>query len=86
MPSKIIRFPRRYKNRPIIEKGPGSVPCLVTSRWLQFPAESYSTGSSHPMTISVMTTGANGKEKKLCELAVTYEDLLRAINSVKIVE
>lgn len=57
---------------------------MVSGRWLQFRVESSSVfQEGEYIVMSVMTTDSNDKERKLCELVVTREDLLGAINSIK---
>lgn len=79
---KIIRFPVGYKQRMINQKGTGYVPCEVSSRWLQFPEE---IADSRYVPIKVMTNNGE-KDKTLCELIISHEDLVRAVNSIKLVK
>jgi hypothetical protein len=63
----------------------GVVPCVVSERWIEFPPKSggrYDFGE--PIEISIKTRGSNDKPRKLCELIVTREDLLRAIKQVQV--
>jgi len=70
----------RLKNK----LGKGAVPCQVSERWLKFPAESAGHyGGGEFIFLEVMTFDKNEKQRKLCELVVTREDLLSAINGVK---
>jgi hypothetical protein len=81
---RIRRMPISWHTRLKNELGKGAVPCLVSGRWLKFPSESggfFKEGEY--IVLNVMTTDANDKDRKLCELVVTREDLLDAINSVK---
>lgn len=81
---KVVRLPITYLQRKRNEMGAGHVPCVVSERWLQFPSESAGHyGGGEFISVSVMTLGSDEKLKKLCDLVVTREDLLRAINSVK---
>ena len=55
-----------------------------SGRWLKFPAGSsghFKDGEY--ILMKVMTKGKNGKDKIICKLVVTREDLLDAINSVR---
>lgn len=56
--------------------GQGYVPCEVSNRWLQF--SEYTDDRWIP--ISVMTLDKNEKPKKICELILSKEDVLRALN------
>ena len=64
--------------------GKYGVPCMVSSRWLQFPEKSAGHfGGGEFIDVDVMTEGENEKPRRICHLVVTREDLLRVINSVK---
>jgi hypothetical protein len=81
---KIIRLPitRERKKRNIF--GPFYVPCIVSSRYILFPKKSgghFREGEY--IDISIMTETDGGKTRKLCQLIVTREDLLRAINHIE---
>jgi hypothetical protein len=80
----VTRIPITWHKRLKNKLGKGAVPCMVSGRWLQFPAESggiFQEGEY--IVMNVMTIDSNDKERKLCELAVTREDLLGAISSIK---
>jgi hypothetical protein len=79
--NKVIRIPIDPKQRKINEYGPGYVPCEVTDRWLQFPE---AVSDKRYIPVSVMTTSKDGMPKKITDLVLSSEDLLRAINSIKI--
>lgn len=83
MTDKIIPFPldslTRLKNR----LGKGAVPCMVSDFWLRFPAESEGHFEAGEFIIlSVMRREDDEHHKKICELVVTREDLLAAIQGV----
>ena len=84
MEKKIVKIPisplTRYKNR----LGKNAVPCVVSNRWLKFPVKSgghFEDGEY--ISLDVMTLDKDEKPKKICELIVTRESLLSAINGVK---
>ncbi len=82
MSAKVVRFPSSYK---MLRKKLGSrlVECQISGRWLQFPEKSagqFRGGEFIPL--SVMTLDSNEEPRKLCEMVVTKEDLLKAINLV----
>lgn len=84
MKKKIIKIPisthTRLKNR----LGKGAVPCMISERWLKFPSEGAGPfEEGEYLVMNVMTTDKNEKDRKLCELVVTREDLLEAINAIK---
>lgn len=81
---KVLKFPISNWERIKNQMGKGYVPCMVSERWIQFPNKSggnYSKGEF--IEISVMTRGDNGKPRKLCDLVITREDIVRAIDSVE---
>jgi hypothetical protein len=79
----ITRFPtsgfQRWKNR----LGKRVAPCIVTQRWLQFPETSAALEDGHYMFVDVMTAGDNDTPRKICQLCVSKEDLLAALNQVR---
>lgn len=78
----VITFPVRDFQRQKNEAGRHAVLCIVSERWLQFPKQG---GAQLPigeaLPIRVMTK-SGGKDKTICNLIVTREDLLRAIEAV----
>lgn len=81
--TNIKKFPvttsTRIKNR----RGKNSVSCVVTDRWLVFDEESILMQEGETFFISVMTD-ISGKPRQLCHLAITKEDVLRALENVKL--
>lgn len=77
---KVIRIPISSRQRRVNERGSGYVECEVTSRWLQFHGINEELGL---IPVDVMTEGENGKDRKLCELVLRRDDLLRALNVEK---
>ena len=64
--------------------GKGSVPCVDSNRWLQYPPKSWGVFThGEYITLKVMTKGKNKEDKMICNLVVTREDLLDAINSTE---
>lgn len=78
---KIIRIPISYTQRKINQFGKGFVPCEVSGRWLQFPEK---VTDDRYIPLEVMTEGSGDSPKKICELIVSKEDIMRAINSIEI--
>ncbi|HBA71222.1 MAG: hypothetical protein A2X82_17660 [Geobacteraceae bacterium GWC2_55_20] len=84
MEMKVVRIPINSMTRMKNKLGKGAVPCQVSDRWLKFPAESAGHfGEGEFITLDVMTLDKNERPRKICELVVTREDLLSAINGVK---
>jgi len=64
--------------------GDFSVPCLISSRWLEFSGMcDYRIGAGEVIGVAVMTEGADGNPRKLCELMVTREDLLSVLDLIE---
>ncbi|MBG9776155.1 hypothetical protein [Brevibacillus laterosporus] len=78
----VIRFPITSEQRMKNLKGAGYVPCKVYNRWLQFERSAQMSDGEY-IIINVMTLNSNGDDTKLCELVLTKEDLLRAINNAE---
>lgn len=84
MEKKVIRIPINSMTRLKNKLGKGAVPCQVSDRWLKFPAESSGHfGEGEFIVLDVMTLDKNEMQRKICELVVTREDLLSAINDVR---
>jgi hypothetical protein len=80
---KVVRIPVSVDQRHRNTVGPGYVPCMVSDRWLRFPKQSGGHfGGGEYIAADVMTGSPEEHPRRLCELIVTREDLLRAISSV----
>jgi hypothetical protein len=79
---KIKHFPRGVERRDRLNVRKYRVPCQVSDRWLQFPQTAAALSSGDFMTIDVMTLGGDEKERKICELVLTKQDLIRMIEQV----
>lgn len=58
--------------------------CQVSSRWLQFPQVAQKVGHESFMSVNVMTLDSDEKEKKICQLILTKEDLLQILSRIGI--
>ena len=64
--------------------GDFAVPCIVSGRWLEFSQKgSANTGDGEAITVSVMTENEDENPRKLCELIVTREELLRVLDLIE---
>ena len=73
-----------YLERRKDEMGPGFVPCIISDRWLQFPPTS--SGNivyGEMIEVFVMTNNSDGNPKKICNMIIAREDLLKALENVK---
>jgi hypothetical protein len=78
----VIPFPIKY--HPSKKDTAGQpVRCIVSGRWLQFFQGSCHLEEGEAIFLHVMTEGANGKDRRICELIVTRQELLRAIAAVE---
>ena len=78
--NKIVRLPINWKQRMINQYGKGYVPCEVSNRWLQLPEN---CSDEKYMEVSVMTLDKEEKPKKICDLILSKEDIIRAVNNIK---
>lgn len=73
-----------WHNRWKGEHGDFAVPCMVSNRWLEFSRQG--TKRFHDgeyIQLTVMTSDAQEKPKKLCGLIVTREDLLSVLDLIE---
>ncbi len=82
MSDKIKYFPRGQERRRRLALSKYRVPCQVSDRWLQFPETAHAFHDGDFMRVNVMTMGANEKERKICELVLTKQDLMHMIQQV----
>lgn len=80
----ITKFPISYAERRKNTIGPLHVECEVSGRYLQFHGRSVVYGDKESIAVDVMTndTLQGDRPRKLCELRVTREDLLMALENV----
>ena len=58
------------------QKGRLSVRCIVSDRWLSFPAKTETKlEAGEPIIVNVMTRSKDDNPKKLCELILIREEL-----------
>ena len=83
MSDNIEHFPKSGEKRDRLNLRKYRVPCQVSERWLQFPEIAHPLQGGDFMMIDVMTLGSDEKERKLCELVLTKQDLLGMIEQVE---
>lgn len=81
--SNIKKFPITFTQRQKNERGKTFVSCQVSDRWLRFSEESTKLEGGEFISLDVMTLGSDEKEKKICELVVTREELVEALSNIK---
>ena len=82
MSDKIKNFPRGAERRDRLNVRKYRVPCQVSDRWLQFPQTAHALVGGDFMAVDVMTLGGDEKERKICELVLTRQDLIRMLEQV----
>ena len=84
MSEKITKFPITYSQKRKNINGPLCVECQVSGRTLQFHEKSHVFESGEFITIDVMAMQMEDDKpaRKICELIVTKEDLLEALNHI----
>ena len=78
----VVKFPIKSWQRTANARGKFSVSCIVSDRWLRFSDTSHKMELGTGVWVEVMTD-AGGEEKKLCSLAITLEELQRALENIK---
>jgi len=82
--NKIKQFPITYSQRRKNSLGPLHVECQVSGRYLKFHKNSSILQGGEFITLDVMAMPIeDGKaSKKICQMIVTREDLLEALNNI----
>lgn len=82
------KYPTRYERLHLAKLMEGRADCEVSPRWLKFPTNAHQVamgaGTREFMTVDVMTTNEDGKDRKLCELILAREDLLLILNRMPV--
>lgn len=86
MSDKIKHFPRGTERRDRLNVRNFRVPCQVSERWLQFHETTHYLKGGDLMIVNVMTMSSQDKERKICELVLTKQDLLRMLEQVEKIE
>ncbi len=63
-----------------LKHGDFAVPCIVSGRWLEFSQDGSGwSPEGEAITLSVMTDGSDDQPRKLCELIVARDELVRVL-------
>lgn len=62
----------------------GKLECEVSCRWLQFPKASDKFSEIEYICLDVMTLGASDKGRKLCELILDKQQLLKMLKELPV--
>lgn len=84
MSRKVFPFPRKHHARKRLDFRNRVLRCEVSPRWIQFPESSALCSDKDFLVLDIMTTGADEKDKKLCEMIIDrkeLEEMLEAIPS-----
>ena len=84
MNNKVVRFPRRTADRKRRDSNDGVLRCEVSGRWFQFPDASDKFEDIEYLHLDIMTVGTNEQERKLCELIVDKQQLLKMLNDLPV--
>lgn len=84
MSDKIVRFPSGSNKRKRLKEREGIIECEVSNRWLQFPEASDKLAYMEYICLDVMTQGPSGKDRKLCELILDKNQLLKMLNELPV--
>ncbi len=79
MSKNIVRFPRRSGDRKRLEVKDGRLSCEVSERWIKFPSASDKFDDIEYLSLDVMTRGSNEKDRKVCELIIDKQQLLKML-------
>lgn len=79
MSKNIVRFPKRSGDRKRLEAQEGKLSCEVSDRWIKFPSASDRFDDIEYLSLDVMTIGSNDKDKKLCEIIIDKQQLLKML-------
>ncbi len=82
MTDKIKQFPSGQLRRQRLNLRKYRVACEVSGRWLQFPEKSSKVSNKDLLVVNVMTLGNDDKEKKLCELVISRQDIIEMLNTI----
>jgi hypothetical protein len=73
----------KWQQRWRAKHGDFAVPCVVRGRWWEFSQRgSARIMEGEAITLTVKTEGADEQPRKLCELIVTREDLMRVLGII----
>jgi len=83
MKDKIKHFPLGVERQKRLNLRNYRVLCQVSERWLHFPKKASALSDGDYMVVDAMTMGSGDKERKLCELVLIKQDLLRMLQQIK---
>ena len=84
MSDKIARFPVDSKKRKRLKEKQGRIECEVSGRWIQLPEASNKFSDIEYLHLDIMTLGTSEMERKLCELILDKEQLLKMLNDLPV--
>ena len=82
--NNLTKFPitdgQRIKNM----QGEFSVPCEVSNRWISFGKTSSILKGGEFIFADIMTLANDDKPRKICNLIITRENLLKVLSKIKV--
>jgi hypothetical protein len=93
MNENVSKFPVSHWQRILNRRGSRAVHCVVSGRYMRFgrlgaPSTGYFTDPSKigtPVVVDIMsdTTGDDDRDRKLCHLVVTLEELKQMVSTLE---
>ena len=84
MNDKVIRFPGRTADRKRRDSNRGILRCEVSPRWIQLPSASDKFSHMEYLHLDIMTLGTNEQDRKLCELILDKQQLLKMLRDLPV--
>lgn len=79
MSKNIVQFPKRSEDKKRLEAKEGKLRCEVSDRWIKFPSASEKSDDVEYLLLDIMTVGSNEKDRKICEIIVDKQQLLKML-------
>ena len=79
----VVPFPIKTSTRYRNQLGQFAVSCEVSERWLEFDPISHRLRGGEFIGVSVMTRASDDRERTLCRLWITREELTGVLSRVK---
>ncbi|MBA6390967.1 hypothetical protein H4J38_09295 [Colwellia sp. BRX10-3] len=86
MDDKIVNFPNKYERKKRVDLRNGELRCEVSERWVKFPKASDKYPNCEYLHLDIMTLGANEKDRKLCEIILDKEQLLKLLSELPVTD
>ena len=81
--NKVTKIPITEHQRIRNIQGEYSVPCEISERWILFGKTSSKLKGGEFIFADIMTMSQNDKPRKICNLIITRENLLKVLSKIK---